>query len=368
MIRAIVVDDETAAVGKLSDLLEDSGSVGLVEGFTNPRDALDRMMESAFDLAFLDIEMPEINGMMMAERILGISRQTKIVFVTAYNEYAIEAFEVNALDYLLKPVTKERLRKTLDRISPVDNEDSANHKAPLKVSCFGKLRVEQADGAAVKWRTNKSEELFAYLLDQNGKWTGRENILEDIWSKYKGQRALANFSTCLYNMRKTLADLGWPELVICENNMFKLEMRHIGSDVQQLEKCASFPDPVSEDQVYEMESLIEQCSAGYLESNYYDWAEAKRARLEEMYLQQTIRLASYYTETGREGKAVEALKAGLRRDFFHPGLVTSLIQLYIRTNDRISARKLYDDYKRRLAREYNMKPENDLEQYVRDLK
>lgn len=367
MIRAIVVDDELAAVGKLSDLLEGSGFVRSVEGFTNPMEALKRVEESPFDIAFLDIEMPGINGLTLANHILGLTGQTKVVFVTAYNEYAVEAFELYALDYLIKPVTKERLTKTLDRAADFQT-GAIMQKDKLNVDCFGKFRVAHKDNTPVKWRTSKTEELFAYLVHQNGRWVGRDKIMDALWSEFDRQRALTNFSTCLYNMRKTLKDLGWPELLLIENNMFKLDMEQISSDIQQFEAYDSRMEPVRSDNLSGLEHILERASSGYLEMNYFDWTEPTKGRLEEAWFRQTGRLASYYEEIGQIQKAVELLKKSLSRDFFRPGLNEALIRLYVKSNERVYALKQYKEYKRRLDQEYGMKPDEGLERWIQQMK
>src|SRR5690606_13148165 len=114
-IRALVIDDEIAAVG---NLLHETGQVEVVGEYTIAREALDHIGTTNPDVVFLDIEMPGLHGMELANRILDFSNEIQIVFVTAYNEYALEAFELNATDYLLKPVTMVRLAKTLKRVQP----------------------------------------------------------------------------------------------------------------------------------------------------------------------------------------------------------------------------------------------------------
>lgn len=364
MIRAMVVDDEMAAVGKLSEQLKESGVFRIVDSFTDPTEALKKAAEFPYDAAFLDIEMPEIDGMRLANYILDTSSQTKIVFVTAYNEYAIQAFELNAIDYLLKPVTKERLQKSLARLSD-QHKEKVDPVSALKVTCFGKFRAEQANGLPVKWRTHKTEEMFAYLVDQNGKWVSRDKMLEIIWNEFEGTRASGNFSTCLYNMRKTLANLGCPELFVSENGMYKLDMKHIFCDAHQFEQMISSLDRINEDNLPHLEEILEKAGEGYFESNYYEWAETKRRWLEEAYMQQVIRLARYLEQSGREKRAIIWLKKGLSKDFFHPNLHYTLLELYSRSNNRAAALKHYDDYRRKLIEEYGIEPDRELEQMMR---
>ena len=116
MLRAMIVDDEAPARSELRYLLEETGRVeGIVEA-TGARDAVEKLMESRPDVLFLDISMPKTNGMQLAEALHKLKNPPAVVFVTAYSEYALEAFNVDAVDYLMKPVETERLEHALDKV------------------------------------------------------------------------------------------------------------------------------------------------------------------------------------------------------------------------------------------------------------
>ncbi len=114
MIRALLVDDETPARKRLSRLLETYADFEIIGEAENGVLALEKISELKPDLVFLDIEMPELDGLGVA-RSLG-ETPPAIVFVTAYDEHALKAFDAAAFDYLLKPVAKARLSKTIDRL------------------------------------------------------------------------------------------------------------------------------------------------------------------------------------------------------------------------------------------------------------
>jgi len=112
-MRAFVVDDEPLAVKRLARMLEETGRVTVAGTSTDPVDALAALSEHPPDVLFLDIQMPGMNGLEMA-RLL--DPQPLVVFTTAYNQYALEAFQVNSIDYLLKPVEESHLARALDKI------------------------------------------------------------------------------------------------------------------------------------------------------------------------------------------------------------------------------------------------------------
>lgn len=116
MLSAIIVDDEPLSVNRLKRLLEESGKIDLCETFLNPLDAFDYVRTNPIDVAFLDILMPDVNGILLSGMLRKWDESIGVVFVTGYDDYAVEAFEMSAVDYLLKPVTAQRLAVTLSKL------------------------------------------------------------------------------------------------------------------------------------------------------------------------------------------------------------------------------------------------------------
>ena len=117
MMRAFLVDDEPLAVKRLCRMLAETGRVEVVGTSTDPVDALAALAgnppDVLFDVLFLDIQMPGMNGF---EMLAKLDPQPIVIFTTAYDQYALQAFEVNSIDYLLKPVTERHLLRALDKI------------------------------------------------------------------------------------------------------------------------------------------------------------------------------------------------------------------------------------------------------------
>lgn len=114
MIRAIIVDDERHARNKLANLLADYENLNIVAVCKNGLEAINQINSKKPDLVFLDIEMPEIDGFQVMENI-ECDPLPYTIFVTAFSQYAVKAFEVEALDYIHKPIDKARIKKSIDR-------------------------------------------------------------------------------------------------------------------------------------------------------------------------------------------------------------------------------------------------------------
>ena len=115
MIRAIVIDDERLARQELKNLLQSFDNIQIVAESGKPEEALDLIERENPDLIFLDIQMPGMTGFELLDELEG--KAPEVIFVTAYDEYALKAFEVNALDYLMKPVEESRLQESIDKIA-----------------------------------------------------------------------------------------------------------------------------------------------------------------------------------------------------------------------------------------------------------
>jgi two-component system LytT family response regulator len=120
-MKVIIIDDERLAREELKSLLSQFSFIEIVDEAKNPEEGIAKIKEHQPDLIFLDIQMPGMNGFDMLKKLDEIP---KVVFVTAYDEFALKAFEVKALDYLLKPVDPERLKETIQKVQQPEEEFS----------------------------------------------------------------------------------------------------------------------------------------------------------------------------------------------------------------------------------------------------
>ena len=130
-ISCILVDDEELALEELQFLLNPDPDVDIVAEGRNGVDAIRLVKELRPDLIFLDIQMPGLNGFQVLHELVKENCLPQVIFVTAYDQYAVKAFEVNAVDYILKPVEKLRLEQAVDRAKK-NHQSNANVNEKLK--------------------------------------------------------------------------------------------------------------------------------------------------------------------------------------------------------------------------------------------
>ena len=129
MIRVLIVDDEAPARAHLARLLEAEPSVLLVGSAANGPEALEKIEELHPDVVFLDIEMPAMNGF---EVLRHMTFAPLVVFATAYDEFAVKAFDANALDYILKPVQAQRIKQTVERINALMHSGGTEYRDSMR--------------------------------------------------------------------------------------------------------------------------------------------------------------------------------------------------------------------------------------------
>ena len=162
-LRAIVVDDEPLPLERIAQLVRESPSLELVATASDGRNALDAIVEHRPDVVFLDIQMPELDGFQVISA-LDDEHLPAAVFVTAFDEYAIRAFEVDAIDYLLKPVTPERFASAVARV--VSRVGHGDHVTASSIRALAARAAEQRGAPLTRFVASRGgKHYFVPLAD-----------------------------------------------------------------------------------------------------------------------------------------------------------------------------------------------------------
>ncbi|WP_278354077.1 MULTISPECIES: LytR/AlgR family response regulator transcription factor [Bacteroidota] len=172
-MKCIIIDDEPLGRAEIKDLIQGVSDIEIAAVFINAHLALEYIKNNPVDLIFLDIEMPMLSGLDFAEQI---HKNTLIIFTTAYPEYALKSYEFDAIDYLLKPIDKERLRKSID-----------------KAKVYMKLLSDKTDKSTVEGNTNdflliKSDRRFHKVEYREIKYI--EGLKDYVVIHLEGQRLI----------------------------------------------------------------------------------------------------------------------------------------------------------------------------------
>ena len=236
-MRIIVVDDEKLLLAELCRVLERFEGLEIIGSFSNSLAALEFVRQHAnIDAAFLDVNMPKMDGLELAEQISATSPATEFVFVTAFDSYAIKAFELSAFDYVLKPVDDRRIGKTIKRLSDRVAEIAQLHGREVSgkhIQYFGAFDVF-VNERAIKWPSKKAYELFAYLAHNVGKPLNKEALCEELWPDADSKRSLANLQTTVYRIRQAFAEVNCEINLTYSNDCYRLYLDKWRSDIEEI--------------------------------------------------------------------------------------------------------------------------------------
>lgn len=298
-MKAILIDDEQLALDFLERQLNKISTVTIVGTYTNPKVGLEYIMNHDVDVVFLDVDMPEISGLELAERILSEKPAITVVFITAYNEYAVAAFDLNALDYIVKPIELSRLQKTVKRIvqkKSQHNNDTKPKRVFVNVSQQLLMGYQPTKLRAVSWRTLKALELFLYLLQNQNHLVRKSVLAELLWPDLTTDNSYSQLYTAIYHVRNVLRDFNDHFQIKSTAEGYILYLTNVVVDIQEWEKSIQSLPNLTVDSVRIYEEMMTLNQRPYLEEYDYLWAENERYRLEQLWLKISFKIAKHYFE------------------------------------------------------------------------
>lgn len=347
MVRVMLVDDEESALDYLDMLLNEMEGVRVVGKFINPLRMLEQFASAKADVVLLDIQMPGIQGVDLAARLRRLHPHVRIVFTTAYSDYAIAAFEMDAMDYLLKPFTKERLHLALARFTergrpvPASAEDG---EEPLRIQLMGGLYIHASGvaGGVMSWGRQKEKELCAFLLHHCGKPMTANAIIEAVWPDSDPFNARAYLYTCISSLRKNLKLQRIPiEINKLGNDGYAVAVDGLPIDAVEFERLLDEYEsgtPAAEPTLARLERLYQ---GDYLQDCEFEWAIPRRNRLRGKYIAVLRGLYARSAELGSLTIAERCLRTILRLAPDSEREGRALIELYAESGRRTEAIKLY---------------------------
>lgn len=262
-MRVVVIDDERIPLNMLMNILEKIPEVQSIKGFGSPKEALLYITENPVDVIFSDIEMFEMTGLELAEKVKAIFPCIQFIFVSGYSEYALEAMKVHANGYLLKPIVLEDVKKELNFVM------SQCKKVQLVIKTFGNFEVI-VNNKPLHFKRSKSKELLAYLIDRRGTSTSLGELLGILWEdKPIDNNAKSLLRHVVYDLKKTLESAGFSSVLIKQRNSLAVNTSLVECDYYQF---------------LDGDERVKRNYFGEYMVNY-SWAEYTNALLNKMILQ-----------------------------------------------------------------------------------
>ena len=222
---AIAVDDEVLMLGALVKAISASPDIREVERFSDCEKALEFVRNQPVDVAFLDINMRGMGGLVLAEKILAARPTCKIVFCTGHEEYAVSAFKLHASGYLMKPISAKDVQEEIDNI-----KGGSYREKPLTVKCFGDFEVYARDEKVV-FKRLKTKELLAFLVDRNGAGMTAKQICAVLFPDNSDDtRNAAYLRQLVLDLKNTLKAVGAENVLRHETPCYRVDTTLIQCD------------------------------------------------------------------------------------------------------------------------------------------
>ena len=227
-MTAICVDDEPLVLQLTLSLFRDLPGFQEVEGFAGPLEALDWLENRTPDIALLDIDMPGMNGLELARRIRDMHPDTAVIFLTGYSEYALDAFQLHASGYLMKPINREKLASEVEYALSGRNRGKASN---VFAKTFGNFDL-LVDGRPLVFKRSKSKELLAYLVDRHGGNVSRPEAFAVLWEDTFYDRAMQKqMDVVIRSLRSTLEEAGVGEIFEIQSGWMRILPERMDSDL-----------------------------------------------------------------------------------------------------------------------------------------
>lgn len=226
-MNIIAVDDKIPVLLQVESAIREAVPDCSLAGFISSKKALAHARDIRVDVAFLDIDMAEMNGLVLAKRLKDIYGKTNIIFITGYTEYALDAFQLAASGYILKPAEPDAIRREMNRLrDPVSLEDTGR----VRINCFGNFSVF-VDHEPLIITREKPRELLAYLVHKRGTFVRTSEIAAVLWEdKTYGSAVRTNMRQVIFRLMNVLKGKGIEDIILKKWDSMAVDVTKISCD------------------------------------------------------------------------------------------------------------------------------------------
>lgn len=319
MYRVILVEDELFVLNYMKKMLMEFRDLIVVAAYSSPEEVLVSFDSLKVDAAFLDIEMPRMNGIELARKLTDKNHDLLIVFTTAHSKYAIDAFGVEAIDYLLKPINSEdisrvikRLNKIKPKLSQMEIKEQENLESEFitayKIRCFGRFEIRNGANQILKWPTKKAEEVFAYFLIHQGDYINKWELLDKFWPEMEEERGLHNLYNTIYRVKLVIKTL--PFLLNIEkiNEGYVLKADEVLTDIDILKLIDVKENIFSEYSILKIKAFCLTYDTPLFGTRDYSWSVSLQENVARIYKRVCKRVINYYRDNNDFEQAEEILR------------------------------------------------------------
>ncbi|WP_446897318.1 response regulator [Clostridium sp. LBM24168] len=359
-MKAIIVEDEKPILKLMKMFINRNKYLKVIGEFTDSREALDNILKLLPDVVFVDVEMPYINGMELARQVKNFDENIQIVFVTAYEKYALQAFEVDAVNYILKPITEEDLNATVKRLLKNYNRGKSISEQARKneILCLGGFKVYGNSGNEImKWSTSKVQELFAYFICNRGDETDKWNLCDMLWPNSPPKNAEHNLYSTIYRLKNVLKNAGiHNSMVYYKNGKYSVDFTEFGCDAWDFENFIESHPKADSKNISSYVDAINLYRGTLFGNEDYVWDNELNEKLLRYYLLGIKNIVRYYMKEKLYNKSEEYLKKAISTSSFDEETYELMMKNYFYLGDKVALVKCYDELNALFKDELHIEP------------
>ncbi len=226
-MQILAVDDEQAALFLLEEAIRKAVPNAQIHAFTLPTEALAYVRENQVDVAFLDQEMPGMDGMTLGKKLKELYPNINLIYTTAYRQYGVEAFSLHASGYLLKPIQQADIRREMSQLRYPLRKDAC----PLRAVTFGSFEFLK-NGVPIAFKRSKSKELLAYLIENNGAGLTKRELAAVLLEDRPYDRACQDYmSKIIDSLIESLREAGANGVLLHRHNQYAVDTEKFVCDL-----------------------------------------------------------------------------------------------------------------------------------------
>ena len=377
LLKAVTIGSSILEIACSVEILESTKQIKVVGNYSNEHKAIKGIEQINPDVAFIIIDgsnsknynaqVSNFCGLKIAQKIKIKHPHVKIVFMAKSKEYAVEAFELGAADYLLIPVSQSRIQKTIERI--MNDRENPPVNETYTIGCFKNLHFKYNDKEIknAKWRTSKAKELFAFLMHNRNETVVRKDVIIDLlWPEEDVEKAYDKLYSAICQVRATLKNIGIDIDIVSRDHAYEILFNNVSCEVDDWEKEIKKMSVISDENIDYCLELIDQYTGDYLAEESYVWVENEQERLRVLYQAFSNEVLQYLYNSG---KYTEASLLALKNQQLYPYLQDSylmLMRIYDKQGDIHNVEKQYFKLNQMMKEEFDTLPNEEIRNWYRN--
>lgn len=356
MLKVIIVDDEPASLEYLKMLINANASLTCIGAFTQAMEAYEFLKSHNPDVIFLDIEMPVLTGTDLAYQIKLANPAIQIVFITAFSQYAVDAFKINALHYLLKPIAEEDLEEVVSRLLGI-KELPTQQNIKWRIEIMGGFKVYNAlSKSELYWPTKKAEELFAYFIYQRHEIIEKSKLWDLLWPELDERRAQHNLHNTIYRIKELFKKKMLEPHIEYKNNGYQFFVDDFECDAFEFQEFMNKKLEINDENLSCFEKYFTLYKGVLFENKDYEWAYGWHLSLLNYYSTMVKQLARFYLDKAQYEAAESKVLRLLALQPWDEDAHELLLNIYFQSGERMKLTNAYQNLVRILKKEMNLEP------------